>query len=46
MYQYTDELIKQLGDSNITSIEDIDFGLALPQTVKSFIPTILKLAFV
>ena len=46
MYQYTDKLIMQFAESNITSIEDIDFGLALPQTVKSFIPTILKLAFV
>ena len=46
MYQYTDKLIMQFGDSNITSIEDIELGLALPQTVKTFIPTILKLSFV
>ena len=46
MANYTNILIEQFGNPNITNINDIGSAVALPEAVQSFIPTIIKLAFV
>ena len=46
MVLYMDSLITQIGDPNISSVQDILTQIELPQSVKSFIPTIMNLAYV